>query len=195
MGRVHWEREVSAETSGANGARGVQVSPFGVIPKSEPGRWRLILDLSSPSPCSVNDGIAKELCSLSYLSIDEVADRIHKVGRGVLMAKFDLKTAYQNVPVHPDDRMLLGIMWRGQLYVDKVLPFGLRSAPKIFNTLADALAYMIRERGVDWLEHYLDDYVLVVRVAITVRSPKPCLQSGEARTEIPAWPVWTPEPV
>ena len=77
------------------------------------------------------------------------------------MAKFDLKAAYWNVPVHPDDWMLLGMMWKGQLYVDKVLQFGLRSAPKIFNTLADALAYMIRERGVDWLEHYLDDYVLV----------------------------------
>ena len=28
---------------------GVQISPFGVIPKShQPGKWRLILDLSSP---------------------------------------------------------------------------------------------------------------------------------------------------
>ena len=73
------------------------------------------------------------------------------------MEKFNLKAAYRNVP---DDLTLLGMMWKAQLYVDKVLPFGLRSAPKIFNTLADALAFMIRERGVDWLEHYLDDYVL-----------------------------------
>ena len=46
----------------------VHVSPFGVIPKADPGKWRLILDLSSPRGNSINDGIAKELCSLSYVS-------------------------------------------------------------------------------------------------------------------------------
>ena len=45
---------------------GLQCSPFGVIPKKhKPGKWRLIVDLSSPKHFSVNDGIAKELCSLT----------------------------------------------------------------------------------------------------------------------------------
>ncbi len=36
----------------------VQISRFGVIPKSnQPGKWRLVLDLSSPDGASVNDGI------------------------------------------------------------------------------------------------------------------------------------------
>ena len=62
----------------------VQVSPFGVIPKSEPGKWRLILDLSSPQGQSVNDGISKELCSLSYVSVDDVATKVVGAGRGAL---------------------------------------------------------------------------------------------------------------
>ena len=34
------------------------ISPFGVIPKGHtPGKWRLIVDLSSPKGGSVNDGI------------------------------------------------------------------------------------------------------------------------------------------
>ena len=37
----------------------LQVSPFGVIPKSELSKWRLILDLSSPEVFSVNDGVDK----------------------------------------------------------------------------------------------------------------------------------------
>ena len=47
---------------------GVQVSPFGVIPKGHsPGKWRLIVDLSSPKGSSdVNDGISSDVCSLSY---------------------------------------------------------------------------------------------------------------------------------
>jgi hypothetical protein len=44
---------------------GVQVSRFGVIPKSTAGKWRLIVDLSAPEGGSVNDGISEELCSLS----------------------------------------------------------------------------------------------------------------------------------
>ena len=55
---------------------GVHVSPLGVIPKSESGKQWLILDLSSPEGGSVNDGINKELCSLSYMSVDEVAARV-----------------------------------------------------------------------------------------------------------------------
>ena len=45
------------------------------------------------------------------MSVDEVVDRVLKVGRGALLAKFDLKAAYRNVPVHPDDRWLLGMVW------------------------------------------------------------------------------------
>ena len=78
----------------------VQVSPFCVIPKSEPGKWRLILDLSSPEGFSVNDGVHKDLYSLSYMSVDEVAERVVEVGKGALLAKFDLKVAYRNVSVH-----------------------------------------------------------------------------------------------
>ena len=41
----------------------VTISRFGVITKANTGKWRLILDLSSPKDASVNDGIPSELCS------------------------------------------------------------------------------------------------------------------------------------
>ena len=69
----------------------VHVSPFGVIPKADLGKWRLILDLFSPHGSSVNDGIVKELCSLSCMMVDDIASRVLKLGRGALVAKFDLK--------------------------------------------------------------------------------------------------------
>jgi len=43
------------------------------------------------------------------------------------------------VPVHPDDGIPLSMEWNGDTEVDKVLPFGLRSAPKIYNGLVDAM--------------------------------------------------------
>ena len=101
----------------------LHVSPFGVIPKKVTGTWRLIVDLSSPHGASVNDGIPQELASLSYVTVDMIADRVAAMGRGTLLAKLDIKSAFRIIPVHPSDRVLLGMQWRDSWYVDTVLPF------------------------------------------------------------------------
>ena len=66
-----------------------------------------------------------DLCSLTYPSVDEAARIIARLG---ILAKLDIQRAYRNVPVHPEDRPLLGMEWEGQVFVDAVLPFGLRLA-------------------------------------------------------------------
>ena len=80
---------------------------------------------------------------------------------GALIAKLDIDAAYRMVPVHPADRLLLGMQWDGSIFVDSRLPFGLRSAPKIFSAVADALQWVFRQNGVTWVGHYLDDYITV----------------------------------
>lgn len=90
-----------------------------------------------PEGESINDGISKELSSLSYVRVDDVVSRVLKLGKGALMARLDIKQAYRNIPVHPEDRYI-GMCWQGHMYVDAPLPFGLRSAPLIFTALADA---------------------------------------------------------
>ncbi len=140
----------------------VHCSPFGVIPKKgKPGRWRLIVDLSTPNGGSVNEGVCKEWSSLHYMSVDHVVEQVLKVGRGAELAKADVKKAYRNVPVHPDDRWLLGMEWQGTTFVDGTLPFGLRSAPLLFTALGDALEWVAKAHGAGWLRHYIDDFVTV----------------------------------
>ena len=137
-------------------------NPIGVIPKKhKPGKWRLIVNLSAPVDHSVNDGITKDLCSLSYVSINEVTTAALALGRGTLMAKMDIKEAYRLVPVHPEDRLLQGMQWQDTFYIDKTLPFGLRSAPLIFTALADGLEWAIRQRGVEYIFHYVDDFIVL----------------------------------
>jgi len=87
----------------------VHISQFGVIPKSQPGKWRLIVDLSLPKGHSVNDGISKPLCSLKYVTIDEAIKGIVQNGQGTLLAKIDIKSAFLLLPVHPADRYMLGM--------------------------------------------------------------------------------------
>lgn len=140
---------------------GMQVSRFGVIPKKQVGKWRLICDLSSPPGMSVNDGIPSEACSLSYVKVDDAAQVILSLGVGALLAKVDIKSAYRIVPVHPQDRHLLGMQWQGQAFFECALPFGLRSAPKIFTAVADAAEWILSSRGIHHICHYLDDFLLV----------------------------------
>ena len=71
----------------------VQCSLFGVIPKkNKPGKWRLIFNLSAPEGASVNDGIPKELCTLGYLSVDDLGAETLKRGKGSEMAKITCGT-------------------------------------------------------------------------------------------------------
>ena len=139
----------------------VHVSPIGLVPKGHGGdAWRMIVDLSYPRGRSVNDFIDPSICSPTYPSIDDAVAVILALGRGTELVKIDLKNAYRILPIHPDDRQFLGIAWEGHVYIDQCLPFGLRSAPKIFSAFADVLAWVLHSRGVRYLLHYLDDFLL-----------------------------------
>ena len=82
-------------------------------------------------------------------------------GPGAQLAKIDIKNAYSMLPVHLDDRWLLGMRWEGMLFIDAALSFGLRSAPKIFTAVAYAIEWMVKQEGVCPIMHYLEDFLLV----------------------------------
>ena len=82
-----------------------------------------------------------------------------QLDQGALLAKTDIRAAYHLVPIHPLDRPWLGMKWQDAIYVDAMLPFGLRSAPKLFNAVADSLEWC--KRDVNFVRHYLDDFVVI----------------------------------
>ena len=43
---------------------------------------------------SVNDHIGKNLCPLKYVTVDHIAARVHTLGKGAMLAKLDIKSAY-----------------------------------------------------------------------------------------------------
>lgn len=73
--------------------------------------------------------------------------RIAGSEEGSYQARVDIQQAYQTVSVHPEDHFLLSMAWEGSLFVDTALLFGLRSVPKIFMTVADALEWQIKQEG------------------------------------------------
>ena len=107
----------------AQGLPPLHINRFGVIPKGHnTGKWHLITDLSFPPGLSVNDRIDKDVVSLSYITVDEVAALAAlaaRQGEGALLAEIDIESAYRLIPVHLDDRPLQAMRWQGRVYVDE----------------------------------------------------------------------------
>ena len=95
----------------------------------------------------MNDG---DWCSFK---VEDTARQISYQGKGAILAKVDTISAYRIVPVHPDDRPLLGMMWDGNLFIDCALLFGLRLAPTIFSALADILEWRAMFEGIPFMLH------------------------------------------
>uniref|UniRef100_A0A1X7UWK3 Reverse transcriptase domain-containing protein n=1 Tax=Amphimedon queenslandica TaxID=400682 RepID=A0A1X7UWK3_AMPQE len=121
----------------------------------------MITDLSFPEGSSVNYGVDPALCSLEYTSVNRVAEVIADLGVDTLLAKIDIKSVYRMIPVHSADRPLVGWKWEGQVFVDSALPFGLCSAPKIFIAVADVSEWCFQQAEVLYVDHYLDDYIVL----------------------------------
>lgn len=122
----------------------------------------MIVDLSSPNGSSVNDGISPDEFTTEYIHVDHIIRMVSQHSQGALMAKFDVEAAYRNIPIHPSDHFLLGMRWRGKYYVHLALPFSLRSAPYLFNSVADIVEWILKhsQQVLDLLL-YLYDFISV----------------------------------
>ena len=54
-----------------------------------------------------------------------MAEQAVRLGKGSLIAKIDVKSAYCLIPVSPTNRHYLGTEWKGNIYVDAKLLIGL----------------------------------------------------------------------
>lgn len=138
-------------------------SPLGAFTKARSNKVRIIHDLSHPPDLSCNDGIDRDLCRVDYTSVDHAVSILSKYSTPPLMVKCDLSSAFNSILVHPSDRHLLGFSWTGQdgvrrYYAMTVLPFGLCSAPRIFDEFTDFLEWVIQRKIAGDVIHYLDDF-------------------------------------
>jgi len=137
-------------------------SPLGFAPKHD-GGLRRIHHLSHPPGRSVNEGIPEIFASLDYVTFHAVLDMIVQAGRSCVIMKRDIKDAFRNIPLAPDIQWLLGFHWENQFYKETCLPFGLRTAPFIFNLFAEGFHWILQSYlNWEFLAHYLDDFINVI---------------------------------
>ena len=138
------------------------VSPIGLVPKAEPGKFRLIQHLSFPDGGSINDGINKSLCTVHYTNFDEAIKLVVSLGKGALMAKADIESAFRLLLIHPSDFELLGMKVNDLYYVDKALPMGASCSPALFEKFSTFIEWVTKnEANPNNCVHYMDDFLFV----------------------------------
>jgi hypothetical protein len=128
--------------------------PFVVNPLtvsiSEKGKQRLVLDLRH-----VNEYVLKE--KIKFEGINEAKNYAKK---GYYMIKFDLRSGYHHVNIHPEHQKFLGFSWKingvQKYFIFTVLPFGLSSAGHIFTKIMRTLVNYWRSQSFPIIV-YLDD--------------------------------------
>lgn len=142
------------------------VSPLGAFRKRDGIKVRVIHDLSFPKSSSVNSEIDPEDFSLKYSSVD-CAVQACRAYTAPYLASVDLKDAYKAIGIDVNDWHLMGFKWAVQgseqsYFFSKVLSFGLRSAPALFDRFAQVLELFMRHQGISsHIVRYVDDFLLI----------------------------------
>ena len=77
-----------------------------------------------------------------------------------------------------ESAILFGMHWVGSYYYDMVLPFGLGSAPFLFNRLSEALEWILLEKcSISFVCHILDDSLIIEPASAHPTPSQGCKQS------------------
>lgn len=142
-----------------------RINSIGIATRKYSGKKRLIFDMSSPHSsniASVNECIPLTPFSLHYATVDNAIQLIKLAGHGAWLAKADITDAFKTMPIHPSDWPYFGVKWNSKFYFAVRLTFGCRSSPHIFNSLSEALCWiLLNVCKLPFVLHLLDDFLLV----------------------------------
>ena len=86
---------------------------------------------------------------------------VAELGKGALMAKADIESAFRLLPIHPEDFCLIGMKIGDLLFVDKSLPMGASCSPAHFETFSTFVEWVVKlESNSENVVHYCDDFLL-----------------------------------
>ena len=97
----------------------------GIMCRPKPdGSVRVILNMSAPKGCSVNDGIDNTLFPAEMSSTQKWLAVLDKAGHGCVIMKIDWSDAYKHIPAREVDIVLQWFTWLGMGFAELCLIFG-----------------------------------------------------------------------
>ncbi|MGA9040188.1 MAG: reverse transcriptase domain-containing protein [Terriglobales bacterium] len=127
-------------------------SPVFAVAKQGINQWRMVVDLRI-----VNDAFVDR--PFHYENLETVAQLVQY---GDFVFTIDLKSAFQQLQLHPNMRRLFGIRWNGVSYVSTVLCFGWKSSPLVWTKLTREVVRLWRSHAIR-LAVYLDDFIFMAK--------------------------------
>lgn len=142
-----------------------RTSPLGLVPKAGSSKLRLVQDLSFPrnDPLlpSVNAHIDSDQFPTAWGTFNDTSTLILSLPPGCKAAAFDISAAYRITPVLPSQQHMLCISWRGKVYVDRAVCFGLQSSAGVFGAVADMLVDIYEASHFGPIRKWVDDFLVV----------------------------------
>jgi hypothetical protein len=141
---------------------GMHSAPINAVPKSTPGKFRLIVD-QSRGPHALNSTIPKsqvkvQLDNVHDLGNELIAARKKHPNRKLCLFKSDVKSAYRQLPVHPSWQIKQAIPIDGQYHIDRCNTFGNRGGGWNWDSFISSVNWIATEKkGVSGLLGYVDD--------------------------------------
>ena len=117
---------------------GMHSSPISAVPKSTPGKYRLIFD-QSRGPHSLNSTIPKSKAKVKLDTIHDLCSKLLAVrkkypNRRIRLFKSDVKSAYRQLPMHPLWQIKQAFSVNGQFHIDRCNTFGNRGGGWIWDS-------------------------------------------------------------
>ncbi len=112
----------------------------------------------NPSETSINAVIDSKKFQCAWGTFLECYLLVAKAPEGTEVAVFDIKSAFCNVPTHPSVRPFTAVRLGDKIHLDPCLNFRASPAPGIWGCIADAMAKILINKGVEVLLKWVDDF-------------------------------------
>jgi len=141
---------------------GMHSSPIAAVPKSTPGKFRLIIDQSC-GPHALNSMIPKSQVKVKLDTVHDLGTKLLVVRkkhptRRLVLFKSDVKSAYRQLPMHPSWQIKQVVSIDGQCHVDRCNTFGNRGGGWNWDAFASLVNWIGTEKkNIPDLLGYVDD--------------------------------------
>ncbi len=139
--------------------------------------------IMNPETTSINTALKSKKFQCQWGTFSECYLLVANAPPGSQAAVFDVESAFRNIPIHPSAWPFLAMKIDEKIHLDTCLNFGASPSPGIWGIVADAMAWILKHKGVQALIKWVDDFVFF-------RYPKRIHEDGSAEYTYDADLIW-----
>ena len=116
---------------------------------------------NTPTVISVNAAIDPDSFPTAWGSFKATSALILSLPAGCVAALFNISAAYHLTPIQPNQKQHLCVFWKGRIYVDWAVMFGLSSSAGVFGAIANMLVALYQAAGFNTILKWVNDFFVV----------------------------------